>query len=36
MISKNKKYSPSFGQDLSKFFSLFQELKYKLESLLAV
>lgn len=37
MISKNKKYSPSFGHDLSKSSeSLFQQLKYKLESLLAV
>lgn len=38
MISKNKKYSPSFGHDLiSKSFEfLFQQLKYKLESLLAV
>lgn len=38
MISKNKKYSPSFGHDLisKSFESLLQQLKYKLESLLAV
>lgn len=37
MTSKNKKYSPHFGHDLSKSFeSLFQQLKYKLERLLAV
>lgn len=37
MVSKNKKYSPCFGHNLSKSSeSLFQQLKYKLESLLAV
>lgn len=37
MISKNKKHSPSCGHDKQKVFqSLFQQLKYKLESLLAV
>lgn len=40
MISKHKKYSPEFGHDLSRslfvFLNLFQQLKCKLESLLAV